>query len=460
MSDSPRPDRSPHSAAGASPVPAAPERLTDFQRLALDLAADLMHPVDDQIDAAIARTIRSIGEFLGLDRVYLHRFPQAMFSPPPCQWCSAGTTTLPLVQIHWTANEFPWFYERWSAHEAARFDAWDDVPESAAAERRFARERGIRSGLLVPLLMNDRLVGFLGCDAVRQERAWSIDTIDVVTQLVALIARALNRKAAAQTLRLSEERLQLALDATADGIWDWNLETGDVYFSPQCVRMLGFEPEELQPSYTSWEQRIHPLDWSRVQEASIAHQAGRTAFYESEYRMKTKSGQWKWILDRGKVVRRDEQGAPLRIAGTQRDIDRQKQAETELQKAKEAAEAANRAKSEFLANMSHEIRTPMNAVLGMNELALGTRLTPEQKDYLTSVKDAAESLMRLLNDVLDFSKVEAGKLDLEEVEFSLRTALEEPLRTMSVKAHQRGLELICSASPDVPDRVIGDPTRL
>ncbi|AMV16368.1 PAS domain-containing hybrid sensor histidine kinase/response regulator [Planctomyces sp. SH-PL14] len=166
-----------------------------------------------------------------------------------------------------------------------------------------------------------------------------------------------------------------------------------------------------------------------------------------------------WILTT-KAPLRNLRGEVTGLVGICRDITERKKVEEELKAAKEAAEVANRTKSEFLANMSHEIRTPMNAVLGMTELVLETSLDSRQRDYLQTVHQSAESLMEILNDILDFSKIEAGRIELDPYSFDFREWLGDVLKTMSVRAHAKKLELACRVAPDVPKVVKADGLRL
>jgi PAS domain S-box-containing protein len=271
------------------------------------------------------------------------------------------------------------------------------------------------------------------------------------------------RKRTEQAVRAANARLDLAVRGSNIGIWENDMPDGDYWHGQvhctNIMEQLGYAAPASATDYATVSIPYHPDDRARVSEALRAYFAGETPEYQVEYRAQHRDGSWRWILARGIAIR-DASGKPVRFAGTRIDITDLKRIEDELRQAKEAAEAASRAKSEFLANVSHEIRTPMNAILGMTDLALDTRLTDEQRGYLAVVNSSANSLLNIINDLLDFSKIEAGKLELDHVPFSLRAALNETLRALALRAHKKGLELVCNVTPDVPDALIGDAGRL
>jgi len=159
-------------------------------------------------------------------------------------------------------------------------------------------------------------------------------------------------------------------------------------------------------------------------------------------------------------IQRRENEVQSSNTALQKELDRRTETNQQLAKAKEEAEIANRTKSEFLANMSHEIRTPMNGVIGMTELALETHLTPEQREYLSTVKLSAESLLSIINDILDFTKMEVGRLELDSFEFNIHEVVGSTLKGIAIRAHQKGLELVYDIRPSVPDVLVGDAHRL
>ncbi len=230
----------------------------------------------------------------------------------------------------------------------------------------------------------------------------------------------------------TQERLKFALEGSNDALWDIDMLTGELYVSPRWSTIMAYPVGEIPNTLAAWEKLLHPDDRQKVYQLIETLKQGKINFFQIEYRFKTRTGQYKWILNRGKIVRVDSRGYPLRAVGTHSDVTSQKNAERELQRnrahleelisvqtadlkfAKEAAERANRSKSEFLANISHELRTPMHGILSFSSIGMrNTDNSPRKKlqTYFERIHQSGQRLLLLLNDLLDLSKLEAEKMD-------------------------------------------------
>ena len=287
-------------------------------------------------------------------------------------------------------------------------------------------------------------------DLARRQNGTVIGTVLDITE----------RKRLEERLRTGQIRLQSILDGTHVGTWEWNVQTGETIFNERWAEILGYSLAELAPvSIKTWNQFCHPDDLQQATEQLEAHFSGRSSFYDCEVRMRHKEGHWVWVHDRGRVATWTGDGSPLLMAGTHQDISQRKELELSLIEAKEAADAANQAKSQFLANMSHEIRTPMNGVIGMAQVLQMTELSEEQQEYVNGIRVSGEGLMQLINDILDLSKIESGKIDLELADFSLEKAIEDVILTQKSRIFLKGLKLQKELQM-LPLRVQGDQLRI
>lgn len=240
---------------------------------------------------------------------------------------------------------------------------------------------------------------------------------------------------------LDQERRRLndIIVGTNAGTWEWNIETGETFYNERWAEIIGYTLEELSPTtLETWQRFVHPEDLKKSEELLTQHFSKAIDFYELEIRMKHKDGHWVWVADHGRVSAWGEDGSPLLISGTYRDITNRKQMEQELICAKETAETASQAKSQFLANMSHEIRTPMNAVIGMTEL-VQEMATEEQKKYLDIIQNSSQSLLNIINDILDLSKIESNTIELDRQATDLQEVFHEVGETYQVLAEKKGL---------------------
>jgi PAS domain S-box-containing protein len=266
------------------------------------------------------------------------------------------------------------------------------------------------------------------------------------------------RKATEEALSRERNLLRTLMDNLPDHIFVKDTASRFVMANAATLRSLGASSLEEVIGKTDFDFLRRDLAEQYYRDEQQVCRSGQPLVNREELLIDP-AGRRKWLLTT-KVPLRDDSGSVFGLVGMSHDITERKHMEEEWRQAKETADAANRAKSEFLARMSHEIRTPMNGILGMTELALETKLTSEQREFLQMVKASADGLLTVINDILDFSKIEAGKLHLEPAPFALRDSLDDTVRTLGLRAQQKGLELACHIAPDVSDGLVGDLGRL
>jgi len=267
-------------------------------------------------------------------------------------------------------------------------------------------------------------------------------------------------------LRESKEQFERAVRGSNDGIWDWNIATGHVYYSPRLREQLGYSFEEFPDHYDSWDRILHDEDREATLEAVRRHMEEDVPF-DAIYRLRSRAGDWLWCRARGMAVR-DGDGRPYRMAGCISDISGLKQAEfalaeqaAKLARARDDAEAANIAKSAFLANMSHEIRTPMTAILGYADLLCDREMVRDEiESHATTIKRAGEHLLTIINDILDLSKIEAGRMTVERISISPLDIVREVFTVFRPQADAKGLDLSLALVGSIPRTIQSDPVRL
>jgi PAS domain S-box-containing protein len=276
--------------------------------------------------------------------------------------------------------------------------------------------------------------------------------------VVTVVEDVTERKKTEIELRRSEIRLRSVVENASDAIITVNPFGKIETFNPAAERIFGYSRVEVfdcSASILMPEPYASGLD--DFVKKVLTNTSDKPYSQTTELLAKRKDGETFPVELSISEVRFGSQRMLLSII---RDVSERKKFEQELIDARERAEQGSRAKSEFLANMSHEIRTPMNGIIGMTQLALETALTVEQRDYLNTVKASSELLLKLINDILDFSKIEAGKFEIDNDDFKLRDTLSDAIRGLALQAEEKGLELMCEVSEDVPDDLHGDPVRI
>ncbi|MDF3013876.1 MAG: hybrid sensor histidine kinase/response regulator [Cellvibrio sp.] len=322
------------------------------------------------------------------------------------------------------------------------------------------RTLDIYNSLIIPLCEQTHLRGFMTLHR-DNPRTWHAQDIKALTSLLGWLFRFMHQHEQLRLINDRDTRYQYAMEATSDGLWDWNLLTNKIYFSRSYLRMLGYDYEDLPGNLdTLRDYFVHPDDVdTMLGEYQDAIDNNRESL-QLQFRMLHRDGNIIWVHSKAKFFEPDHQGHASRCVGVNTDISDFMSSREELLSAKAQADLASKTKSEFLARVSHEIRTPMNAIIGIGYLLQDTQLDEQQQSYLTSINSAADSLLQIINQLLDFSKFESGRVILEYAHFDLEQLFEKISRLFEISALHRSVDIIYDIKSGVPRFLRGDASRL
>lgn len=262
-----------------------------------------------------------------------------------------------------------------------------------------------------------------------------------------------------EALRESEERLKLALVGADSGLWDWNIETDGLYFNDDWLLRIGYTKDEVPKYSFGWrDQFVHPDDWSILRRDLILHFKGFVDIYENEHRIRTKNGEWKWILDRGTVVKRDERGRALRAIGTHVDITQRKHVEKALKDSRaESTRSAHLASiGELAAGVAHEINNPINSIINLSQILVNEcDAYRMEHDIAQRIIKEGDRIATIVGSLLSF----ASDRNEEKIHVNLHQVMHETLALTQAQIHNSGIDLQVSISADLPE-IVGHPQRI
>jgi PAS domain S-box-containing protein len=329
---------------------------------------------------------------------------------------------------------------------------------------------GVTSTIIIPLFYKDEFWGIFSVDDCIKERCFPENIINILNTTGLMLVNAINRNKQASDSRLQLTKLDLVVKATKIGLWDMEVNHNDLsnpnntfIWSDEFRQMLGFKDESEFPNITSsWSDRLHPDDREATLNAFAEHLLDTTGHtpYNVEYRLKKKNGKYSYYQASGETIR-DEKGIAIRVAGSLLDVTETKNILHDTEKQRLDAEAASQAKTAFLSTMSHEIRTPMNAILGITEIQLQRDgLDDDLRDALERIYNSGTMLLAIINDILDMSKIESGKLELLYANYDVISMISDTAQLNMMRIGSKPIEFVINVDENTPAQMWGDELRV
>jgi len=412
----------------------------------------------DHLEDVFEESLKEVGKSTKVDRIYyFENDPTTHMMSQKFEWTSSESLKeIDNPELQNIPHEaYPDFITT-IMHNKPYISIVEDIPEGNF--KTILKEQQILSILILPIFVKDVFNGFIGFDDCTTARIWTTDEINILQTFTNNIAATIERIHSEKIIRESEEKFRLLANNIPATVYlvKYNSERTKVFLNDEIEKLTGYAKDDFMDGKVSLIDLYHPEEREAItREIEKAINKGKP--FHVSYRLVQKNGNIIWAEEYGETISMGEENSY--IEGVVIDITERKQIEEAL-KGREIAEAANKAKTQFLANMSHEIRTPLNGIVGFTNLLLKSELTPIQEQYTVTVNQSADALLEIVNDILDLSKIEAGKLELDITKANLHDIVNQVIDMIKYSAHEKQLDLIVNIREDIPCLIWVDEIRM
>jgi PAS domain S-box-containing protein len=430
-----------------------------LKNVLIDISSTYINIDLEEVDTRINASLEKIGEFVNADRAYIFSYDLGAFTCSCThEWCATGisqeidnTQNVPLEYV-------PQWFESHSKGESFMVEdvsLLKDMGLDGLYE--ILEPQGIKSLIAIPMMLKDELLGFVGFDSVKKQHTYTQKEVELLFVFAQMLVNVQKRKQSEKRLFQQEEKFRNIISNMNLGLLEVDLEENVLHANQTFCTMAGWELKELIGRKAT-DLLLDDFDKERLLSKSESRKTGISDSYELKYQRP--NGEFRWWFVSG-APNYNDKNELIGSIGIHLDITDQKRLEEELIRQREEAEKSKRAKEIFFANMSHEIRTPMNAIVGMGEQLAKTSLSDQQLKYMNAIQNSADHLMVIIKDILDLSKLEAGKMTIESIGFRPKRVMEHAYGMMNDKAESKGLEFSVLCNDDrISEILIGDPIRI
>lgn len=431
------------SAINISPLKDAEEKISKNLTQQTILADISQHFLSlDDFEGKVNYTLNSIGKHSGVSRVYIFEdSADGNFTSNTYEWCNEGVSAQ-IDELQGVPYEIIPSWKQILINEGRVFST--NIQELPSDILAILEPQGIKSILILPLYVENQFFGFIGFDECEKNKNWETEEIELLRTIAGIISNAFERRLFQKKLSDSEIRLKLAIENTETSLWDWNVQTGELYFNDVWRKMLGYANDEIEPTIKAWEELLHPEDKKRVWDELDKHLTGKIDYYATVHRLRTRKGGWKWVYDKGKIVEYDSSQQPSRMIGTYIDIHRQKITEEELRD-------LNITKDKLFSIIGHDLRGLIGSIMQISEMVSEKNALDEETlfQFLRSQKELSQNTFQLLDNLLNWARFNLEQIQYHPKKINLCQLFNEAITGVKYKAEQKGINLVSDCSEPV-----------